>query len=187
MPKMKNCAGASGSRVGPSRKQHKMQKQNLRTNTPRKSTSELHFLWILVFPVDLRDVKNIKNGVVSRFCFSSFVASFQVGLEAPNPWVGGQGATPYKASSVECCKKLPRPWLQETALTLSRRERGQIYVAFGKHPAAGVCVCVCSSKRVVFLLGCLFVCLFVRSFVCVFVCLFICVSLCFFGWLAVFV
>ena len=27
-----------------------------------------------------------------------------------------------------------------------RRTRGRIYVAFGEHPAAGVCVCVCSSK-----------------------------------------
>ena len=42
-----------------------------------------------------------------------------------------------------------------------RRTRGRIYVAFGEHPAAGVCVCVCSSKLVVLLLGCLFVCVFV--------------------------
>ena len=39
-----------------------------------------------------------------------------------------------------------------------RRTRGRIYVAFGEHPAAGVCVCVCSSKVVVLLLWCLFVC-----------------------------
>ncbi len=39
-----------------------------------------------------------------------------------------------------------------------RRTRGRIYVAFGEHPAAGVCVCVCSSKL-------LCVCVFVRLFV----------------------
>ena len=32
-----------------------------------------------------------------------------------------------------------------------------IYVAFGAHPATGKCVCVCSSKLMVLLLGCFFV------------------------------
>ena len=64
-----------------------------------------------------------------------------------------------------------------------RRTRGRIYVAFGEHPAAGVCVCVCSSQLVVFLLGCLFVCLFVRLFVCVFVWLFVHLYLSLFLWL----
>ena len=59
-----------------------------------------------------------------------------------------------------------------------RRTRGRIYVAFGEHPAAGVCVCVCSAKLVVLLLGCLFVCVFVCLLVCLFVCLFV---LCLFG------
>ena len=53
-----------------------------------------------------------------------------------------------------------------------RRTRGRIYVAFGEHPAAGVCVCVCSSKL-------LCVCVFVRLFVS------LCPSLLFWlvGWL----
>ena len=66
-----------------------------------------------------------------------------------------------------------------------RRTRGRIYVAFGEHPAAGVCVCVCSSKQVVLLLGCLCVYVFVRLFVCLFGCVLIRVSLCFLGWLVV--
>ena len=64
----------------------------------------------------------------------------------------------------------------------------QIYVAFGEHPAAGGCVCVCSSKLVVLLLGrvlvglpvCIysfarvFVWLFVDSFLSVFLWLVVC-------------
>ena len=65
----------------------------------------------------------------------------------------------------------------------------RIYVAFGEHPAAGVCVCVCSAKLVVFLLGCVFVCLFVRLFVCLCVCLVVCFFVSLFvslvGWLFV--
>ena len=40
----------------------------------------------------------------------------------------------------------------------------RIYVAFGEHPAAGVCVCVCSSK-LLFVCVCLIVCSFVSLFV----------------------
>ena len=56
-----DCAGASGSRVGPSRKPIKMHKNKLRTNTPRRSASEPHFWWILVCAVDLKEVKNKKT------------------------------------------------------------------------------------------------------------------------------
>ena len=52
----------------------------------------------------------------------------------------------------------------------------RIYVAFGEHPAAGVCVCVCSSKLdysgLVVLLLRFFVCVNVCGGVCSFVCLF---------------
>ena len=65
-----------------------------------------------------------------------------------------------------------------------------IYVAFGEHPAAGVCVCVCSSKLdssglVVLLLRFLFVEVVMGVFVRLLACLPIRVSLCFFGWLLV--
>ena len=73
-----------------------------------------------------------------------------------------------------------RPTRGQEVLNAPRR----IYVAFGEHSARGVCVCVCSSKLVVLLLGCLFVCA-ICSFVCLFGCLLIRVSLYFFGWLAV--
>ena len=53
-----------------------------------------------------------------------------------------------------------------------RRTRGRIYVAFGEHPAAGVCVCVCSSKLL---------CVCVCSIVCFFVSLFVSLV----GWLFV--
>ena len=54
-----------------------------------------------------------------------------------------------------------------------RRTRGRIYVAFGEHPAAGVCVCVCSLKLdssglVVRVFVCVNVCVGVCSFVSLF-------------------
>ena len=66
----------------------------------------------------------------------------------------------------------------------------RIYIAFGEHPAAGVCVCVCSSKLdssglVVLLLRFLFAYMVMGVFVRLLACLPIRVSLCFFGWLLV--
>ena len=57
----------------------------------------------------------------------------------------------------------PAPGLLPTALKKRFFERtlGRIYVAFGEHPAAGVCVLVCSLKLVVLLLGCFFVCMLI--------------------------
>ena len=71
-----------------------------------------------------------------------------------------------------------------------RRARGRIYVAFGQHPAVGVCVCVCSSKLdssgfVVWLLGFRLCNVCMGVFVSLFACLLLRVSFYFLGWLVV--
>ena len=79
----------------------------------------------------------------------------------------------------------PTRW--QEMLSAPRRIYVGFYVAFGEHPAEGVCVCVDSSKLVV-LLGCLFACVWMcvfRLLVCFFGWLLSRVSLWFFGWFAV--
>ena len=62
---MKNCVSTAQARADrgsdPPENHKKYIKNDLRTNTPRKTTSELNFWWILVFLVTLREVKNEKN------------------------------------------------------------------------------------------------------------------------------
>ena len=72
----------------------------------------------------------------------------------------------------------PLRWLSLQPKGFFRRTRGRIYVAFGEHPAAGVCVCVCSLKLdssglvvKVFVGVCSFVSLFADSRLSLFPCL----------------
>ena len=83
-----------------------------------------------------------------------------------------------KKSFMNCAGSAPglRPAARLQPEEFFRRARGRLHRTFGEHPAAAVRFCVCSSKLVVLLFGCLFVC----TCVCLFVCLCVCVIVCWF-------